>query len=115
MDLANEAIQHHLRIVTDTVRHHLLGVQPSLVEGAVKEVPYIPPTPVADSATATKSFEEISEEQLSGPGVYDLVDFSNNDIGYHGVDQLLYGQSRIYLKGLDVYQGMLAKIRSSCI
>lgn len=47
---------------------------------------------------------------------YDLVSFSNNPIGYKGVDQLLYGQSRIYNGSVkDVYQGPIVKNTSIVI
>lgn len=108
VDLANEAIQHQLRIVTGIIRQRLLEVGVSLQTETVSELPYIPKVP--SKAKPVNSFEEAVQEQIPGDGCYELVDFSSKDIDYKGIDQLLYGQSRIYLGSTrDIYQGMLAK------
>jgi len=104
MDIANEAIQHHLNIASANIRNQLLSIQDTIQPNLLNELPYIPQVP--NKPVTINSLEQTMQVQSKGSGSYD---FSNQKMGYQGVDQLLYGKSHIYLRGGDVYQGALAK------
>lgn len=113
VNIANEAVQHQLRIVTDLLRNRLLDLKPKMQPDVMQELPYIPKVP--SKPAIVSSLEQIVTEQIPSDGVYQLVNFSNKDLGYKGVEQLLYSDKG--LKAIrdgssnlsDIYQGMAAK------
>lgn len=113
VDIANEAIQNQLRIVTDLLRNRLLDLQPKMQPDVMQELPYIPKVP--SKPIVVNSLDEAVKEQIPSDGVYQLVNFSNKDLGYKGVEQLLYSDKGV--KAIrdgssnlsDIYQGMAAK------
>lgn len=108
VDIANEAIQNQLRIVTDQLRNRLLDLQPKIQPDIIKELPYVPKVP--SKLTVLDSLDELVKEQISGDGNYPLVNFSNKDLEYKSIDKLLYNKGRTEIDPTkNIYQGILAK------
>jgi Leucine-rich repeat (LRR) protein len=91
----------------------MLELQSTLQIGVINELPYISKVP--SKPTVVNSLDEAVKEQIPSDGVYQLVNFSNKDLGYKGIEQLLYSDKGV--KAIrngssnlsDIYQGMGAK------
>ena len=106
MEIGNTIAQQHLDIVTNNIRQHLLNIQPTLESCVLKELPSIPIVP---KLQPINSVETTTNEIMPEVGHYKNVDFSNKNLGFKGIEYLLYGGNNIPNLSGAKKDGVLAK------